>query len=152
MKEFQHCSPFYCICSAVLAPKRRCGCHGAPKVFRAHGFESSVLRGVESDAPGAVRAGSGQRLDLEAVLSGLELINTKRNKSIIEYRVFTNSMFWVKHYLYQSWPNKWVCQIVWGIGFYSVLFCFDLEARVPHEMLRKGHVLDTLHCSLQFTL
>jgi hypothetical protein len=91
MKEFQHCSPFYCICSAVLAPKRRCGCHGAPKVFRAHGFESSVLRGVESDAPGAVPAGNGQRLDLEAVLSGLEPIKTTESQvaSDFWYRIKT---------------------------------------------------------------
>ena len=51
-------------------------------MFRAHGFERSVLCSVESDAPGAVPAGNGQGVDLEAFLLELEMIKSKRNLSI----------------------------------------------------------------------
>ena len=55
-------------------------------MFRAQGFERSVLSSIESDARGAVPAGNGQRVDLEAFLLELEMIKSKRTSNILEIR------------------------------------------------------------------
>ena len=48
--------------------KWRCDGLGAFEIFRAHGFQTSILRSIESHTPWAVPAGNRQRVDVKAIL------------------------------------------------------------------------------------
>ena len=88
-------------------------------MFRAHGFERSVLCSVESDAPGAVPAGNGQGVDLEAFLLELEMIKSKRNLSINynRQRVFTcfhtqSRSFASSQTEFYQYKHTWGCTVL----------------------------------------